>query len=84
MRAIGYEEKASVNNEEIKDATAAEERDTSNRIRGGGMLLKYVKRQNIIMFWGCRIGEGIDAETNMVAEIAHIFSTRYDKNKFIL
>ena len=81
IRAAEEKERADKEAEETKDF---EDIDTSEGIRGGGSLLKYVKRQNFIMVYGCRIGEGVAAKTNMVTEIAHIFFTRYDKAKFVL
>ena len=47
-------------------------------------MLKHIKRQNIIIFFGCKIGAGVLADTRMVKEISQIFQTRYDKEKFIL
>ena len=68
--------------EEAKKKAAEQEKDL--KARGDGSILKHVTRQNIIIMFGCKVGDGIAAKTNMVNEIAHIFCTRYDKTTLIL
>ena len=57
--------------EEAKKEAAEQEKDI--KARGDGPMLKHVTRQNIIIMFGCKVGDGVAAKTNMVNEIAHIF-----------
>ena len=67
--------------EEANKTDAEQDKDQKAR---GDTSVKHVESQNIIIMFGCSIGGGILAKSNMVNEIAHIFYTRYDKTTLIL